>query len=194
MEINIQKEVNRLMEFVEQRGIKDIKPTKEYETVMEILSKGERGAMVVGGIGCGKTTMMRLFGMAFGYRIKSTRHILRDFDEAQNPASVVSFYGRDSYRTEGMGQNVKHIVYCLDDLGAEKGTAKSYGNDWNVMEEILQDRYEEWAKNGLLTHITTNLEPEQIAKKYGERTLDRLREMCQLVVMEGDSFRKNKNK
>ena len=38
--------------------------------------------------------------------------------------------------------------------------------------------------------ITTNLTEEQILSRYGERTLDRLRQLCLTVRFTGESLRK----
>jgi DNA replication protein DnaC len=71
----------------------------------------------------------------------------------------------------------------LDDLGAEKT------RDW-VQQELyilINHRYE----NKLPTVITTNCGYQELAEKIGQRAADRLREMCELVKLDGASYRGN---
>jgi len=58
----------------------------------------------------------------------------------------------------------------------------------NVIEEIIFNRYEAGLQFEY-THITTNLDADMIEKIYGERFIDRLREMCNVISIEGESFR-----
>jgi len=74
----------------------------------------------------------------------------------------------------------------LDDLGAERTT------DW-VQEELfllVNSRYE--AK--LPTVVTTNCTPEELVEKVGQRTADRLKEMCKPVFVGGPSKRAEKRR
>ena len=71
-------------------------------------------------------------------------------------------------------------IYCFDDLGAEQ-SLKYYGNECNVMGEILLSRYEYFVSNDMLTHITTNLSSPEIENTYGMRVRSRLRETMNLI-------------
>lgn len=77
------------------------------------------------------------------------------------------------------------LVLIIDDLGTEPATAKVYGTEQTPIAEIINHRYEAM----LTTIITTNLNDEAIAKRYGERTIDRLREMCEKLTFTGASYR-----
>ena len=61
-----------------------------------------------------------------------------------------------------------------------------YGNKVNVIEEIILDRYDLFRKHHLITHITTNLDVEDIKEKYGERVLSRMYEMFNFIILGGD--------
>lgn len=72
------------------------------------------------------------------------------------------------------------IGACFDDLGTETSPSKAYGEEKNVLSEILMNRYE----SGLpfnYTHITTNLSAHEVGIKYGTRVKDRFREMFNLI-------------
>lgn len=69
----------------------------------------------------------------------------------------------------------------IDDLGAEKRCFNKY----ELLEEILFQRH----RNKALTMITTNLTPEEIGERYGERVFDRLGEMFHIIKWVGKSKR-----
>jgi hypothetical protein len=64
---------------------------------------------------------------------------------------------------------------------------KYYGNEFNVMAEILLNRYEQFIVHGLLTHITTNLSASEIEEYYGNRVRSRMREMFNLEIFNTNS-------
>ena len=141
-----------------------------------------KGLLLLGPVGCGKTTTMQLFaGQRF--RLIATRDVARKF--LREGSSVLERYGAKSYQVKhsGYGPQLQYdqpITYCFDDLGIEQN-AKLYGNDCNVMAEILLDRYDQFIRHGMITHMTTNLNAEELERLYGDRVRSRLREMCNLV-------------
>jgi hypothetical protein len=74
-------------------------------------------------------------------------------------------------------------TYCFDDLGTENNL-KYFGNECNVMAEILLSRYDLFISKKLFTHITTNLSATEIETHYGNRVRSRLREMVNLIAFE----------
>lgn len=66
--------------------------------------------------------------------------------------------------------------FCFDDLGTEQ-SLKYYGNECNVMAEVLLSRYERFVSQSIKTHITTNLSATEIEALYGNRVRSRMREM-----------------
>jgi hypothetical protein len=70
--------------------------------------------------------------------------------------------------------------YCFDDLGVEP-TVCHYIKECNVMGEILLSRYDLFKAKNTKTHITTNLNAEELEARYGGRVRSRLREMFNLV-------------
>jgi hypothetical protein len=135
-----------------------------------------KGIWLTGPIGCGKTSLMTLMKYVpapeRNYVIKPCRDI--SFEFRQEGYSVIDHYSRYSF-TDHRARG-----YCFDDLGAER-TIKHYGNECNVMGEILLSRYELFRSCGMLTHITTNLSASEVEAQYGERLRSRLREMCNVI-------------
>ncbi|SNB23898.1 conserved hypothetical protein [Flavobacterium psychrophilum] len=76
--------------------------------------------------------------------------------------------------------------YCFDDLGTEK-QIKHFGNDCNVMAEILISRYEQFIENNSVTHITTNLSASELENYYGNRVRSRLRNMFNLIAFDRET-------
>lgn len=166
--------------------------------------KPQKGLFLMGSIGCGKTTLMQLLahwysdcfsfddqhsrssqgsGKASRFRVVATRDVARQF--LQEGYSVIDRYGAKSYRSKHHGygpilQYDQPVTYCFDDLGTESD-AKRYGNDCNVMAEVLLDRYDQFIRRGMITHLTTNLNAETLEDIYGNRVRSRLREMCNLI-------------
>jgi len=77
-------------------------------------------------------------------------------------------------------------VYCFDDLGVES-SLKYYGNQCNVLGEILLTRYELFVAKGLLTHATTNCNSSENENFYGNRVRSRMREMFNLVAFDKEA-------
>lgn len=93
------------------------------------------------------------------------------------------------YSAIQMNQNINKVidqhVLCLDDIGTE-GMSSVWGEKRMVFSEIV-DQAE---KKGKLLIITTNLSYEEIAAKYGERTMDRLIAITRRVKFVGESLRR----
>ncbi len=141
-----------------------------------------KGLFLSGPIGCGKTSLMKPMRTVPNadrkYRIRSTRDI--SFEFAQDGYEVISRYSKLSYNSDGPQ------IYCFDDLGAEQ-TLKLYGNDCNVMAEILLSRYDHFWQTGMTTHVTSNLSASDIEAQYGPRVRSRMREMFNILAFSDET-------
>lgn len=143
-----------------------------------------KGILLSGPIGCGKTTLFKVlqkmptqrkrFGMV------STRMVVSEF--MQSGYEVLEKYSRGNFSHEIRVPK----EYCFDDLGTET-TSKYYGNDCNVMAEILLTRYDLFIEKGIITHVTTNLSAGEIEAFYGNRLRSRMREMFNLFGYEASA-------
>jgi hypothetical protein len=77
-------------------------------------------------------------------------------------------------------------VHCFGDLGLEQ-TPKYFGNECNVMAEILLNRYDLFISKRMMTHIATNLSASELESIYGNRIRSRMREMLNLVAFDRES-------
>lgn len=75
----------------------------------------------------------------------------------------------------------------IDELGREPIPASNYGTKMNVMQFLLQMRYDN--RRRCVTHVTTNLSLEEVATHYGGYVADRCLEMFNFVLFTGESFR-----
>jgi len=141
-----------------------------------------KGLFLGGPIGSGKTSLMKLMSTVpkpnRKYRIRSTREI--SFEFARDGYDVISRYSKLSYNSDGPQ------IYCFDDLGAEQ-TLKLYGNECNVMAEILLSRYDHFVQMGMATHITSNLSASDIEEQYGLRVRSRMREMFNILAFSDET-------
>ncbi|MCF0070254.1 hypothetical protein LZD49_07210 [Dyadobacter sp. CY261] len=138
-----------------------------------------KGIALVGDTGVGKTSLMQLCA-------KNPHACYAQYDcktiadqYAEHGPEVIDKYIADfeiKNSDEHFGQKV--IGRLFDDLGTE-ATAKHFGNEKNVMGDIIEGRYQGGWHN--LTHITSNHTLEEIHTMYGKRVSDRLREMCNII-------------
>jgi DNA replication protein DnaC len=148
----------------------------------------EKGIGLLGGIGVGKTHLLSFFSQnqLQSYRVMSCRRIENLWVEAgkakDEQVDVIQSYiepKQIAVNADPFGHQT--IGLCLDDLGTETIPSKRFGEEKNVMSEIILGRYDN-RHLGNLTHFTTNLNAEKIAELYGDRVRDRLREMCNIIT------------
>lgn len=146
-----------------------------------------KGVLLTGPVGAGKTSIMKLMRLlqpqADRLLIKSCREI--SFEFISEGYDVIRRYTRHQYPNENP------VVFCFDDLGTEQ-SIKYFGNECNVMAEILLTRYDLFIASKLKTHLTTNLSASELEAAYGNRVRSRLREMFNLIAF--DSSTKDKRK
>src|SRR5690554_3276263 len=135
-----------------------------------------KGILLTGPVGCGKTSLMKLVRHLTphrrAYKIIPCRNAVFSFNHLGY--KTIEEYGNDEF-------------YCFDDLGVEP-TGRHFGQDCNVMGEILLSRYQDNChsehKRRILTHVTTNLNAIEIEERYGNRVRSRMRAMFNLLAFD----------
>lgn len=166
----------------------EVEFSNQYNYLLEYFSsiKGgynrDKGILIQGPVGCGKTSLMKVFARnpVYPYSVVSCRQVARSYKEG-------GMSGIDKYMNvmkNGMAPmfyNQKMLGWCFDDLGTESAK-KNYGDELNVMAEIFLNWYDKGGFNRI--HITTNLRSEDIESLYGYRVRSRIREMFNIVKFE----------
>ena len=141
----------------------------EYEEVARWLACNDgRGLLCFGNCGRGKSLLCcRALPMLI-------RHFLR---------KVVTVTDAQTLNAR-LDEMKRYHLLCVDDIGTESVAVK-YGERRLAFAELA----DEAEKHGKLLLITTNLNREQMTERYGERTLDRLRQITKPVCFKGPSLR-----
>ena len=138
-----------------------------------------KGILLSGPVGCGKTTLMTLMKYVTKpnnkFYIKTCRDI--SFEFIKEGYEIIHRYSRGSY------SQTEYKNYCFDDLGVEQNL-KYFGNECNVMAEIILSRYDLFVAKKIQTHITSNLSASEIEVAYGNRVRSRLRGMLNLIAFD----------
>lgn len=141
-----------------------------------------KGILMSGPVGCGKTSLMNLMRYLTPAEYKFTVKPCRDisFEFIKDGYEVIHRYSR------GKLDQLDPKIYCFDDLGLENNL-KYYGNECNVMAEILLSRYDLYISRRIQTHITTNLSASEIENQYGNRVRSRMRELFNLIAYDNNT-------
>lgn len=153
-----------------------------------------KGLWIWGDIGTGKTTLLRIIrnycalvrpvdsdGTTYGFCINNAIDVCSKF-------ASKGYEGLSFYVTSERDDNISRQAF--DELGSEAQITQHYGCVENVFQYILQRRYERHDGINNITHVTTNLTPEQIKDNYGLRIYDRCKEMFNFIALMGKTFRK----
>lgn len=133
----------------------------------------EKGLLISGPVGCGKTSLMKLLKYMVPhqrpYEMIPSRNVVFGFNHLGY--KTIEDYGNSSF-------------FCFDDLGVEP-PGRFYGKDCNVMGEVLLSRYELYLDTlrKIKTHATTNLNAQELEERYGNRVRSRMRELFNLVLL-----------
>lgn len=135
----------------------------------------DKGLLLSGPVGCGKTSLMKLLKHIVPhqrpYEVIPCRNIVFGFNHLG--FKIIEDYGNSQ-------------SFCFDDLGVEP-TGRHFGQDCNVMGEILLSRHDLFINGKRKTHATTNLNAQELEERYGTRVRSRMRELFNLVAFEKKS-------
>lgn len=148
-----------------------------------------KGLLLLGTVGTGKTDLVRLLKKYFYEYMRGvlnfSTHTVWKYAGEFEKNGYQAFDGHEK-------GNRCYDELCLID-GRQTQPLREYvthfGNKLLIGEELIMVRYEAFKNFGWQTHFTTNAEPTQLRHVYGERAYDRLIEMCNFIVFTGESRR-----
>ena len=148
---------------------------KDYGNCKKFGIDPNNGLLLSGPVGCGKTSLMKLLHFLVPHQRKYVVMPCRN---------IVFAFNHLGYKTiEDYGESSS---FCFDDMGVEP-MGRHYGQDCNVIGEIMLSRYELYLHTKLKTHVTTNLNAEELENMYGTRVRSRMREMFNLIAFDKTS-------
>ncbi len=143
------------------------------------------GLMLCGTYGNGKTTLMYALRSATNLLDRcgefGGRHVGIRIEDARN---IAKLYTARDQRPYNEFKQAEHVI--IEDMGKEPVEQMNYGTVISPVVEILEYRYH----NQLFTAITTNLTPQEIRAKYGNRIADRFNEMMQVITFQDQTYRR----
>lgn len=141
----------------------------------------QKGIMLVGKYGCGKTLIMQ----AMAEMYNSVIHALH----IQRP--LLKFFKSSELQEILKGKPIRtysRMPLVVDEFGREQKQIMDFGNLRSPMIELLCERYD----TGAWTHGTSNFTLDTLCSEnqYGKMTGDRLKSMFNFIELKGDSRRR----
>ncbi len=184
---------------------------KDQENSFKSLPDLNKGLMIIGSYGTGKTSIIETFHHIFKYArnnefhiknkagefellkwyeiyfgFSTTNDVVREFEGIKRSDNPDEDYGWDQF----WKKHSKGFRYYDDVMAEEK--ANNYGKI-ELFKQIFEKRYSHRTK----TIISLNYEGESVettleafAQRYGERNYDRLFEMYNIIELKGESLRR----
>jgi len=149
----------------------------------------KKGILLHGNVGTGKSSILNTFGrnQKQSFRMMPCLNLGIEFSKSKNGYDAMELYVSDGSvnRSPREYWQQQRFTWCFDDLGVES-EKKHFGNDVNVMAELIQMIYDRQKLIGNI-HFTTNLGADQITEFYGQRVASRLREMVNIIEFKSGS-------
>ncbi|WP_293925433.1 hypothetical protein [Sphingobacterium sp. UBA6320] len=144
----------------------------------------KKGIMLVGPVGCGKTTILKAFAVnsTNPFSFTTARKISDSYLSKENGGEhTIDKFSNMITSNPSYNFGFKSIGLCIDDLGVES-VKKNFGNEIDVVGDIILNRYEQ--ELFTTTHFTANIGGNEIEQAYGLRVKSRLRQMCNFIAFD----------
>jgi DNA replication protein DnaC len=137
---------------------------------------GKKGLYIWGGCGTGKTHALYAIARAI---FANTRKTVQVVNIVEFLNDIKSTYDN---KYEDAEQIIKtKVILCIDDIGTENLTTWSTEQIYRV----INFRYEQM----LPTFFATNLSPQEMSVRLGDRIMSRIAEMCEMINLNGEDKR-----
>jgi hypothetical protein len=149
-----------------------------------------KGIMFCGGVGTGKSVLMKSFKTYTGEILKVNGFQYFDASEIIDSVNIYGVEYLDKFSHNLSSKKANPISCYIDDIISKNEKIKNYGTEISVIEQLISIRYNIFTRYRKLTHFSTNIYPAEMGKYYDERIIDRLTEMCNIIELPGSSRRK----
>ena len=145
-------------------------------TIKRHLEESQNGAILIGDVGVGKTTLVRT------PRMVSANQLALEY-QAEGIQAVKSLINNQLQY-----QGLKVVI---DDLGTEE-RVKNFGTELDPINYVIQRIYDinQVADQKIKLYLTTNLNEKALVERYGQRLVDRIWEMCDRAVVVDTNLRR----
>lgn len=149
--------------------------------------QGRSGLLLSGMCGNGKTTLMRAVIDLIALQTEAEGGCSARKDVVCKTAKEIALMccGSDKDFSE-YRKLIEEPLLAIDDLGEEPAEVIRFGQTFNPITDLLLARYD---KSWRVTLATTNLRHAEIESHYGNRILDRFREMMKEIAFTNPSHR-----
>lgn len=150
----------------------------------------DKGILLAGNFGVGKTWMMKLFmqNQRQCYFIRNAKDIADEF-QIDGEDSMNEYIGKRKNAINDSSVFLQQYSgICVDDLGTED-IKNHFGNKKNVIGDLIEKKYAK-GSTGIFLHATTNLTADQLKEFYGGRVTSRMREIFNFIELGGNDRRK----
>ena len=151
-----------------------------------------KGIMLVGPVGCGKTTLLKAFSKNpyQSYSVIPCRTIADQYHH-NGVNGIHKYYDLVKNNMPQMYFGHTQLGWCLDDIGVEK-PKQHYGNECDVVPEIIYTWYDRRGMGFNKLHGTTNLDGAGMEERYDVRIRSRSREMFNWITFDKNEGDKRK--
>ncbi len=147
----------------------------------------DKGFFLYGTLGRGKTMTMhalRTYMNSVCRRYEMNDYRLKTWWKTSSELANI-------YAADGQPALIQYaaddVNIVIDEFGREPIPASNYGTKMNVLQFLLQLRYDH--RRTSITHITTNIMPDGLEQLYGDYIADRCKEMFNFIEFKGESIR-----
>jgi DNA replication protein DnaC len=153
-------------------------------------SNGKFGFMMTGLYGNGKTTLLmamcNLINFLYDSACSNDRRSIRVLKAKDIARMAIDKNTRESYEKLYFEE-----MLAIDEIGEEPAEIISFGMVYTPIRDLLEERYARQKMTIITTNLVQSKEKQifQIRDHYGERVVDRFREMMKILPFHNASYR-----
>lgn len=154
-------------------------------------ANGKMGLMLTGLYGNGKTTLLlaicNLINWLFNSSLSSERKSIRVVK-----AKEIAWMAINKDKREAFEKLFTDEMLAIDEVGEEPAEIINFGMIFTPMRDLLEERYTRQKLTILATNLVQSDKKQlyQISEHYGERVVDRMREMMKIIPFHNPSYRR----